>query len=143
MNALGNDIYLQQALPQQEVLEGFTKFVRQSWLQLKYHRSAKSMCHPLVVVAFGPRYSRKARSQDDIDAYHNLNHELISIGAMDFAVAGWLHTEYGLTFTRDMLPGYDDDITSTYGRQSHYHIRDNAIVRDTLNHQLWEEEWLE
>jgi hypothetical protein len=41
---------------------------------------------------------------------------------MDFAVAGWLHTGYGLTFTRDMFPSYDDDIAGPYGRQSHHHF---------------------
>jgi hypothetical protein len=62
---------------------------------------------------------------------------------MDFAVAGWLHTGYGPTFIRDVLPCYEEDIASTHDRQSHYHTYNDAIIHDILNQQLSEEQLLE
>jgi hypothetical protein len=95
----------------------------------------------LVVIAFRPRYTRKARKQGG--TVLKTEQAVILHRAMDFAMAGWLHTGYGLTFARDMLPSYDDDIAGPYGRQSHHQFRNNIVVHDTLDQQLWEEEWLE
>jgi hypothetical protein len=59
-----------------------------------------------------------------------------------YAVAGWLETYAGSTFSRDRIPKYAHSLHPR-SLTRHYHVRDNEVVYGRMSQDTCEKEWLE